>query len=81
MILERILPILSDRERQIIQCTFIEGLSQKETGERIDLVKCMSHACNVLQLKSCKKQLNNKYLKKFIDNNHELLFVCHHFGD
>ena len=36
MILERILPILSDREREIIQCTFIEGLSQKETGERID---------------------------------------------
>ena len=36
MILERILPILS-RERQIIQCTFIEGLSQKETGERIGL--------------------------------------------
>ena len=28
MILERILPILSDREREIIQCTFIEGLSQ-----------------------------------------------------
>ena len=37
MILERILPILSERERQIIQCTFIEGLSQKETGERIGL--------------------------------------------
>ena len=37
MILERILPILSDREREIIQCTFIEGLSQKETGERIGL--------------------------------------------
>ena len=29
MILEKILPILSDREREIIQCTFIEGLSQK----------------------------------------------------
>ncbi|EJJ3739845.1 sigma-70 family RNA polymerase sigma factor [Staphylococcus aureus] len=37
MILEKILPILSDREREIIQCTFIEGLSQKETGERIGL--------------------------------------------
>lgn len=37
MILERILPILSEREREIIQCTFIEGLSQKETGERIGL--------------------------------------------
>lgn len=37
MILYKILPILSDREREIIQCTFIEGLSQKETGERIGL--------------------------------------------
>src|SRR5699024_2792164 len=37
MILEKILPILSEREREIIQCTFIEGLSQKETGERIGL--------------------------------------------
>jgi len=37
MILEKILPILTEREREIIQCTFIEGLSQKETGERIGL--------------------------------------------
>ncbi|HBI1465507.1 TPA: RNA polymerase sigma factor SigB [Staphylococcus aureus] len=37
MIIEKIVPILSDREREIIQCTFIEGLSQKETGERIGL--------------------------------------------
>lgn len=37
IILERILPILSEREREIIQCTFIEGLSQKETGERVGL--------------------------------------------
>ncbi|MBM0869045.1 RNA polymerase sigma factor SigB [Staphylococcus auricularis] len=37
MILDKILPILSDREREIIQCTFIEGLSQKETGECIGL--------------------------------------------
>ncbi|RXK17530.1 RNA polymerase sigma factor SigB [Macrococcus sp. DPC7161] len=37
MILERILPLLSDREKEIIQCTFIEGLSQKETGEKVGL--------------------------------------------
>lgn len=37
LMLERILPILSDREREIIQFTFMEGLSQKETGERIGL--------------------------------------------
>ncbi|WP_419743862.1 RNA polymerase sigma factor SigB [Macrococcoides bohemicum] len=37
MILEKVLPILSDREKEIIQCTFIEGLSQKETGVKIGL--------------------------------------------
>lgn len=37
MILEKVLPILSDREKEIIQCTFIEGLSQKETGLKIGL--------------------------------------------
>lgn len=37
MILEKVLPILSDREKEIIQCTFIDGLSQKETGEKIGL--------------------------------------------
>ena len=37
MILEKILPMLSERAREIIQCKFIEGLSQKETGERIGL--------------------------------------------
>lgn len=37
LILEKILPILSEREREIIQFTFMEGLSQKETGERVGL--------------------------------------------
>jgi RNA polymerase sigma-B factor len=37
LILEKVLPILSEREREIIQFTFMEGLSQKETGERVGL--------------------------------------------
>lgn len=37
MILEKVLPILSDREQEIIKSTFIDGLSQKETGEKIGL--------------------------------------------
>lgn len=37
MILEKVLPILSEREQEIIKSTFIEGLSQKETGEKIGL--------------------------------------------
>ena len=66
MILERILPILSDRKTNHSMYIY-RRFKPKETGERIGLVKCMSLACNVLQSKSCKKQLNNKYKKKFID--------------
>lgn len=37
MILERVLPLLSEREKKIIHYTFIEELSQKEVGEKIGL--------------------------------------------
>src|SRR5699024_8018448 len=37
MILEKVLHILSDREHEIIKYTFIDGLSQKETCEKIGL--------------------------------------------
>ena len=60
MILERILPILSDREREIIQCTFIEGLSQKETGERIGLSQM--HVSRKELIKKLQQALNNKIL-------------------
>ena len=56
MILEKILPILTEREREIIQYTFITGLSQKETGEKIGLSRCMFLDYKEQQLKSCKKQ-------------------------
>ena len=59
MILERILPILSDREREIIQCTFIEGLSQKLVNV-LDLVKCMYLDYNELQYENYNKLLSNE---------------------
>lgn len=37
MLIEKLLPILSEREQQIIRYTFLEGLSQKETGEKVGL--------------------------------------------
>lgn len=37
MILEKILPILSEREQSILQCTFFENMSQKETGELLGI--------------------------------------------
>lgn len=37
MLLEKILPILSDREQQILRLIYFENLSQKETGELLRL--------------------------------------------
>lgn len=37
MILEKILPILSPREQKIIQYTYFENMSQKETGELLGI--------------------------------------------
>ncbi|RPF57101.1 RNA polymerase sigma factor SigB [Aquisalibacillus elongatus] len=37
LLVEKLLPILSDREQDILKCTFFENLSQKETGEKLDL--------------------------------------------
>lgn len=60
MILERILPILSDREREIIQCTFIEGLSQKETGERIGLSQMHVSRLQRTAIRNYNKLLSNE---------------------
>lgn len=37
LILEKILPILSEREQKILRCTFFENMSQKETGELLGI--------------------------------------------
>src|SRR5699024_10794944 len=37
ILLESIMPILSDREQKILQCTFFENKSQKETGELLGI--------------------------------------------
>jgi len=37
MVLEKVLPILSEREQKIIQFTYFENMSQKETGELLGI--------------------------------------------
>ncbi|MBY7142396.1 RNA polymerase sigma factor SigB [Virgibacillus sp. NKC19-3] len=37
IILEKILPVLSEREQQILQSTYFDNLSQKETGELLGI--------------------------------------------
>ncbi|MFC4559890.1 RNA polymerase sigma factor SigB [Virgibacillus kekensis] len=37
LLLEKILPILSEREQQILKCTYFDNMSQKETGELLGI--------------------------------------------
>ncbi|GAA4075027.1 RNA polymerase sigma factor SigB [Amphibacillus indicireducens] len=37
LLLEKVLPILSEREQKILQYTYFENMSQKEAGERLDI--------------------------------------------
>ncbi|QKY71217.1 RNA polymerase sigma factor SigB [Lentibacillus sp. CBA3610] len=37
MLLEKILPVLSEREQEILRCTYFEYMSQKETGEKLGI--------------------------------------------
>lgn len=37
LVLQKILPILSEREQKIIQCTYFENMSQAETGELLGI--------------------------------------------
>lgn len=37
MLLEKILPVLSEREQRILKCTYFENMSQKETGELLGI--------------------------------------------
>ncbi|TQS76408.1 RNA polymerase sigma factor SigB [Ornithinibacillus gellani] len=37
MLLEKIMPVLTEREQQILRCTYFENMSQKETGELLGI--------------------------------------------
>lgn len=37
LLLEKIFPVLTEREQQILRCTFFENMSQKETGELLGI--------------------------------------------
>lgn len=37
LLIEKLMPILNEREQEILKCTFFENLSQKETGEKLGL--------------------------------------------
>ncbi len=37
MLIEKAFQVLNEREKEILQCTYYENLSQKETGEKLGI--------------------------------------------
>ncbi|MEN2769204.1 RNA polymerase sigma factor SigB [Ornithinibacillus xuwenensis] len=59
MLLEKILPILTDREQQIIRCTYFEGMSQKETGELLGISQMHVSRLQRRSLKKLRDAINS----------------------
>lgn len=67
LVLEKVLHVLTERERQIIQYTYLDNMSQKEAGERLSISQM--HVSR-LQRKAIKKLRDAIYLES---NNSECL--------
>ncbi|WP_047981053.1 RNA polymerase sigma factor SigB [Ornithinibacillus contaminans] len=59
MLLEKILPILTDREQQIIKCTYFDNMSQKETGELLGISQMHVSRLQRRSLKKLREAINS----------------------
>lgn len=59
ILLEKILPTLSDREQQIIRCTYFENMSQKETGELLGISQMHVSRLQRRSLKKLREAINS----------------------
>ncbi|WP_156292068.1 RNA polymerase sigma factor SigB [Oceanobacillus salinisoli] len=65
IILEKILPILSEREQQILKYTYFENLSQKETGERLGISQMHVSRLQRRSLRKLKEAIQSKSSEVF----------------
>ncbi len=60
MLLEKILPVLSEREQRILRCTYFEGMSQKETGEHLGISQMHVSRLQRRSLRKLREALNSE---------------------
>ncbi|EAK9362322.1 RNA polymerase sigma factor SigB [Listeria monocytogenes] len=60
MLLEKVLPVLDEREQKILQYTFIENRSQKETGELLDISQMHVSRIQRQAIKKLREALQNE---------------------
>lgn len=53
LLIEKIMPLLSEREQEILRCTYFENLSQKKPVNDSVFRKCMYPDCSVAHSGSC----------------------------
>ena len=58
MLLEKILPILTEREQEIIRCTYFQNMSQKETGELLGISQMHVSRLQRRSLKKLREAIN-----------------------
>ncbi|MGV2622570.1 RNA polymerase sigma factor SigB [Halobacillus sp. ACCC02827] len=65
MLLEKILPILSEREQEILQCTYFENMSQKDTGERLGISQMHVSRLQRRALRKLREALQSESIEVF----------------
>ncbi|RYG71860.1 RNA polymerase sigma factor SigB [Lentibacillus lipolyticus] len=60
MLLEKILPVLSEREQEILRYTYFEGMSQKETGEHLGISQMHVSRLQRRSLRKLREALNSE---------------------
>lgn len=65
MLLEKILPILSDREQEILRCTYFDNMSQKDTGEMLDISQMHVSRLQRRALRKLRKALQAEEMESY----------------
>ncbi|MBH0231555.1 RNA polymerase sigma factor SigB [Halobacillus yeomjeoni] len=65
MLLEKILPILTEREQEILQCTYFENMSQKDTGEKLGISQMHVSRLQRRALRKLREALQSESVEAF----------------
>lgn len=65
MLLQKVLPILSEREQEILQCTYFDNMSQKDTGEKLGISQMHVSRLQRRALRKLKEALQSESIEAF----------------
>lgn len=69
LLLEKVLPILSDREQQILKCTYFNNMSQKETGELLGISQMHVSRLQRRSLRKLREAIPSENVEMYIEKD------------